>query len=96
MGASPTTTGLFLTGFSGSRAPARPWRDLPEEFGKWSRAYRQFRRWRLVGLYEDIIDALNQSRAVPDALQMIDSTVIRAHHPAAGAKGDSATGYWLI
>jgi hypothetical protein len=47
-------------------------------------------------LYEDIIDALNQSRAVPDALQMIDSTVIRAHHPAAGAKGDSATGYWLI
>ena len=32
------------------------------------------------------MDALDQSRAVPDALQMIDSTVIRAHHQAAGAK----------
>lgn len=33
------------------------------------------------------MDALNQSRAVPSTLQMIDSTVIRAHHQAAGAKG---------
>ena len=33
------------------------------------------------------MDALNQSGAVPSALQMIDSTVVRAHHQAAGAKG---------
>lgn len=33
------------------------------------------------------MEALNQSGAVPSALQMIDSTVIRAHHQAAGAKG---------
>jgi urease alpha subunit len=33
------------------------------------------------------MEALNESRMVPDALQMIDSTVIRAHHQAAGAKG---------
>ena len=64
-----------------------PWRELPEEFGKWSSAYRQFRRWTLARLWEDILEALNQSGAVPDALQIIDSTVIRAHHQAAGAKG---------
>lgn len=43
--------------------------------------------WTLAGLWEDIVEALNQSGAVPSALQMIDSTVIRAHHQAAGAKG---------
>ncbi len=32
------------------------------------------------------MEALNQSVAVPSSLQMIDSTVIRAHHHAADAK----------
>ena len=53
-----------------------PWRDLPEEFDKWSSVYRQFRRWTLAGLWEEILEAL----------QMTDTTVIRAHHQAAGAK----------
>jgi transposase len=60
---------------------------LPEEFGKWSSVYRQFRRWTLAGLWEQIMDALNESGLVPATLQMIDSTVVRAHHQAAGAKG---------
>ncbi len=64
-----------------------PWRDLPEAFGKWSSVYRQFRRWTLAGLWELILETLNESGAAPDQVQMIDSTVIRAHHQAAGAKG---------
>lgn len=74
--------GVFWIARTGS-----PWRDLPEEFGRWSSVYRQFRRWTLAGLWEQILEALNESRIVPDALQMIDSTVVRAHHQAAGAKG---------
>jgi transposase len=64
-----------------------PWRDLPEEFGKWSSVYRQFWRWTLSGLWEMILDALNESGIMPDQVQLIDSTVIRVHHLAAGAKG---------
>ena len=78
---------VVLDGIFWIARTSAPWRDLPEEFGKWSSVYRQFRRWTLAGLWEDIMDALNQSGAAPDALQMIDSTVVRAHHQAAGAKG---------
>ncbi|WP_282078736.1 IS5 family transposase [Epibacterium ulvae] len=85
-GRKSTNHRLVLDGIFWITRTGSPWRDLPEEFGKWSSVYRQFRRWTLAGLWEDILDALNQSGAVPDALQMVDSTVIRAHHQAAGAK----------
>lgn len=42
------------------------------------------------------MDVLKESRVVPDAVQMLDSTVILDHHQAAGARGDSATGFWPI
>ena len=86
-GRKPTNHRLVLDGIFWIARTGSPWRDLPEEFGKWFSVYRQFRRWTLAGLWEQIMDALNESGAVPDALQMIDSTVVRAHHQAAGAKG---------
>jgi len=78
---------LILDGVFWIARTGAPWRDLPEEFGKWSSVYRQFRRWTLAGLWEMILEALNESGVLPDQVQMIDSTVIRAHHLAAGAKG---------
>lgn len=86
-GRKPLNHRLVLDGIFWIARTGSPWRDLPEEFGKWSSVYRQFRRRTLAGLWEQIMDALNESRLVPDALQMIDSTVVRAHHKAAGAKG---------
>jgi len=96
-GRKPTNHRLVFDGVFWIARIGAPWRDLPEEFGKWSSVYRQFRRWTLAGLWEEIMDALNHCGAVPDALQMIpshglqanhcravDSTVIRAHHPLPG------------
>lgn len=78
---------LILDGVFWIARTGSPWRDLPEEFGKWSSTYRQFRRWTLSGLWELMLEALNESNLAPDSVQMIDSTIIRAHHQAAGAKG---------
>ncbi|MER6573994.1 IS5 family transposase [Streptomyces sp. NPDC001093] len=66
-----------------------PWRDLPAEYGPWSRAYDLFRRWQRDGTWHRIFTAL-QARA--DAKELItwdinvDSTVCRAHQHAAGAR----------
>ncbi len=86
-GRKPTNHRLVLDGIFWIARTGAPWRDLPEEFGKWSSVYRQFRRWTLAGLWEQIVEALNDSGVMPDALQMVDSTVVRAHHQAASAKG---------
>jgi transposase len=64
-----------------------PWRDLPEYFGEWNSVYQQFRRWSLSGLWDLLLETLSSSGAAPKTVQMIDATVIRAHHQAAGAKG---------
>ena len=63
-----------------------PWRDLPSELGHWNSVWRQFRRWTTSGLWDVLLQALADSGGDADALQMIDRTVIRAHHCAAGIK----------
>jgi transposase len=67
-----------------------PWRDLPEELGRWNSVHRQYRRWTASGLWDLILDALAEGGG-NDAVQMVDSTVIRAHHCAAGARGGLKT-----
>ena len=60
-----------------------PWRDLPERFGNWNSVWRRFDRWGRKGVWARIFEALQD----PDLEWLIlDSTVIRAHQHAAGAK----------
>ena len=63
------------------------WRDLPSEFGNWNSVWRQFRRWALSGVFDVMLEGFADSGGEADMLQMIDSTVIRAHRCAAGIKG---------
>ena len=61
-----------------------PWRDLDGDYGPWESVYTRFRRWSRAGIWERILMALAQH---PDAESyMIDSTIVRAHQHAAGAK----------
>ena len=64
-----------------------PWRDLPADFGKWASVYRQFLRWSRAGLWDLLLEGLAGSKAAPVSVQMIDSTIVRAHHCAAGGRG---------
>lgn len=59
------------------------WRDLPERFGKWNSVWRRFDRWACKGVWDRIFRELRD----PDIEWLIlDSSVIRAHQHAAGAK----------
>jgi len=66
-----------------------PWRDLPEGFGHWKTVYNRHRRWSLDGTWAKI---LGQLRAGCDEAEgkgwavSADSTVVRAHQHAAGAR----------
>ena len=64
-----------------------PWRDLPERYGPYTTAYNRFNRWSRRGIWKRIFDRLaSQSR---DSLYLIDSTIVKAHRAASGAKGGS-------
>ena len=62
-----------------------PWRDLPPAFGNWNSVFQRFRRWAKKGVWERVFNALVEN---PDfEYLIIDSTIVRAHQHAAGAKG---------
>jgi transposase len=66
-----------------------PWRDVPERYGPWDRAYDLFRRWQRDGTWKQIFVQL---QAEADAKGLItwdvsvDSTIARAYQHAAGAR----------
>ena len=66
-----------------------PWRDLPPGFGNWKSVYGRHRRWSLDGTWEQILEALRagcDEAEGKDWTLSADSTVVRAHQHAAGAR----------
>src|SRR3569623_1958653 len=63
------------------------WRALPAQFGNWNSVWKRFWRLSRAGVFEAFFDALAAMSQTAHLVQMFDSTVVRAHVSAAGAKG---------
>lgn len=73
-----------------------PWRDLPERYGPWRTVASRFYRWRESGVWRSILGALRQGADAAGEVgwdtHYVDSTTVRAHQHAAGAKRGSPGG----
>ena len=63
------------------------WRALPAEFGNWNSVWKRFWRLSQRGVFEALLANLAETSSTAHLVQMVDSTVVRAHVSAAGAKG---------
>lgn len=73
-------------------------RDLPADFGSWQTVWKRHYRWSTDGTYAKMFltvqEAFGSSSAATDTLVSVlsvDSTSIRAHQHAAGARKDVLT-----
>jgi transposase len=78
-----------INGICWVKRTGSPWRDLPERYGPWKTAYERFRRWAQDGTWARMkraVLALAQADGDIDWAAQADSTIVRAHQHAAGAR----------
>lgn len=66
-----------------------PWRDLPERFGPWQTAWKRQATWSRDGTWQRLVTALQaeaDEAGELDWLVGVDSTIVRTHQHAAGAR----------
>ncbi|WP_159073595.1 IS5 family transposase [Streptomyces sp. RTd22] len=66
-----------------------PWMDLPERFGSWKGVHNRLRKWAADGTWEKVFTALlaqADAEGNLDWVIAVDSTIVRAHQHAAGAR----------
>lgn len=70
-----------------------PWRDLPDAFGSYQSVWQRHRLWSTDGTYQRMFAVVSEHAGLAphevEPILSIDSTVVRAHQHAAGARRDS-------
>lgn len=69
-----------------------PWRDVPQRYGPWKTCHERFRRWTADGTWDRIfarVQVRDDGRPV-EWIISVDSSVVRAHQHAAGARKKGA------
>ena len=77
----------FLNGMLYVMRVGCPWRDMHERYGKWNSVYVRFRRWAEQGVWDALLETLVELGLTDNWQHMIDTTTVRGHSQAAGAKG---------
>jgi transposase len=79
----------FVDGVLWLARTGAPWRDLPERYGRWNPAFQRYSRWSKRGVWQQVLESLGGDVDLEHLL--LDSTTVRAHQHAAGAKrGETA------
>ncbi|MGI5397165.1 IS5 family transposase [Streptomyces sp. CA-251251] len=69
------------------------WVHLPEKYGNWRGVYNRLRMWAVDGTWERVFTALVAQADADEDLSWavsVDSTIVRAHQHAAGARKKGA------
>lgn len=62
------------------------WRQLPKEYGNWHTIYVRFQRWSESGVMDRVLQELQKKKIIGLRAVFLDSTTVRAHPSAAGAR----------
>jgi transposase len=67
-----------------------PWHDLAERYGPWRTVASRCYHWQKAGVFQPLFDTLKQQADATGQLawdvHFIESTIVRTHQHAAGAK----------
>lgn len=81
---APEQCRLFINAILWMLRSGSQWRSLPTEYGHWNSVFKRYDRWVQIGVWDELFTLVTADADLQEG--HIDSTIVRAHACAAGAK----------